>query len=385
MKVIYLDNNATTRVDDEVYEAMLPYFREYYGNPSSMHTFGSQVSSKINNAREQVADYLGASSSEIIFTSCGTESNNFAVRGLLNASPGKKHIITSQVEHPAILTLCKHLAKNGYEVTELSVDKVGRLDLEELKSSIRDNTALITIMYANNETGTIFPVDEIGKIANEKGVPYHCDAIQAAGKLPINLKNSPIDLLSISGHKLHAPKGIGVLYVKKGVRISPLLIGGHQERNKRAGTENVPYIIGLGRACQLAKEWIKAEQTTVKGLRNKLEEGILKAIPKVYVNGDKKNRLPNTSNLSFEYVEGESILLLLSQSGIAASSGSACTSGSLEPSHVLTAMGVPAVAAQGSVRLSLSKYNTEDDVDLVIEKMPPIIKRLRDMSPFTNK
>ena len=385
MKTVYMDNNATTRVADEVFEAMVPYFREYYGNPSSMHTFGSQVANKINTAREQAADCFGVSSSEIIFTSCGTESNNTAVRGVLNSNPKKKHIVTTKVEHPAILTLCKHLAKNGYEVTELSVDKDGRLDLEELKNSIRDDTALVTIMYANNETGVLFPIEEIGKIAKEKGTLFHCDAIQAIGKIPVSLENSTMDLLSVSGHKLHAPKGIGMLYIKKGVRLSPLLLGGHQERNKRAGTENVPYIIGLGTACQQIKGNTKEEQTKVNSLRDKLEAGISDTVPQVRLNGVKSDRLPNTSNISFEHVEGESILLLMSQAGIAASSGSACTSGSLEPSHVLTAMGVPSATAQGSVRFSLSKYNTEEEVKYVIEKIPPIIERLREISPFWNK
>ncbi len=380
-----MDNNATTKVADEVFEAMVPYFREYYGNPSSMHTFGSQVANKINTAREQAANSLGVSPSEIIFTSCGTESNNTAVRGVLNSNPEKKHIVTTQVEHPAILALCKHLAKKGYEVTELRVDKDGGLDLDELKNSIRDDTALVTIMYANNETGVLFPIEEIGKIVKEKGALFHCDAIQAIGKIPVSLKNSTIDLLSVSGHKLHAPKGIGMLYIKKGVRLSPLLLGGHQERNKRAGTENVPYIIGIGTACEQISENIVEEQTRVKALRDKLEAGILDAVPQILLNGVKNERLPNTSNISFEHVEGESILLLMSQVGIAASSGSACTSGSLEPSHVLTAMGVPSVTAQGSVRFSLSKYNTDEDVKYAIEKIPPIIQRLREMSPFWNK
>lgn len=383
MKVTYMDNNATTRVADEVFDAMVPFFKEYYGNPSSMHTFGSRVANKVSAAREQVADCLGASPSEIIFTSCGTESNNTAVKGVINANRDKKHIITSRVEHPAILNLCKSLARQGYEVTELGVDGNGILDPAELEDAIRDDTALVTIMLANNETGVIFPVEEIGRIVKERGATFHCDAVQAVGKVPLDMDNSHIDLLSVSGHKLHAPKGIGVLYVRKGVRISPLLIGGHQERGKRAGTENVPYIVGIGKACLLAKEQVSSEQTQVRELRDKLENGIIEAVPNVFLNGDKERRLPNTCNLSFEHVEGESILLLLSQAGIAASSGSACTSGALEPSHVLTAMGVNSVTAQGSVRFSLSKYNTEEDVNHVIEKIPPIIERLREMSPFT--
>lgn len=384
-KVVYLDNNATTKVAEEVFEAMSPYFGEYYGNPSSLHTFGSQVSNKINTGREQVAALIGADPSEIIFTSCGTESNNFAIRGVLEANPGKKHIVTTRVEHPAILNLCKYLARRGYEITELEVDKDGMLDIDGLKNSIKEETAIVSIMYANNETGVIFPVEEIGQIVKEKGAIFHCDAVQAVGKLPINLSKSTIDLLSISGHKLHAPKGIGVLYVRKGVRINPILIGGHQERNRRAGTENVPYIIGLGKACQLANGWIEEEQTRVRCLRDKLEDGILKTVPDVRLNGHKVYRLPNTCNLSFEYIEGEGILLLLSEAGIAASSGSACTSGSLEPSHVLTAMGIPPATAQGSVRFSLGRYNTEEDVGYVIEKIPSIIKKLRDISPFARK
>ena len=384
MKTVYMDNNATTMVADEVFNAMIPYFKDYYGNPSSMHTFGSQIANKINIAREEVSDFLGVSNSEIIFTSCGTESNNTAVCGILNSNKDKKHIITTKVEHPAILNLSKHLAKNGYEVTELNVDKDGRLDLEELKCSIREDTALVTIMYANNETGVIFPIEEIGKIVKEKGAIFHCDAVQAVGKVDFNLSNSNIDLLSISGHKLHAPKGVGVLFVRKGIRIKPLLIGGHQESNKRAGTENVPYIVGIGKACQLAKNSVDIQQNCTKNLRDLLEKGISENVSNVMINGQNSDRLPNTSNISFEYVEGESILLLLSQAGVAASSGSACTSGSLEPSHVLTAMGVPAATAQGSVRFSLSKYSTEDDVNYVIEKIPPIIKRLREISPFCN-
>ncbi len=382
MKTVYFDNNATTRVADEVFDAMVPFFRELYGNPSSMHTFGSQVATKLNAAREQVADCIGAKPEEIVFTSCGTESNNTAVQGTLKAQKDKKHIITTKVEHPAILNLCKHLAKRGYDVTELSVDASGMIDIAELESSIRDDTALITVMFANNETGVLFPVEEVGRVAKEKGVAFHCDAIQAIGKVPINLAESSIDLLSISGHKLHAPKGVGVLYIRKGVRLSPLLLGGHQERGRRAGTENVPYIIGMGKACELAKGMINEEQTSVRSLRDRLEEGVLKNVEKVKLNGHKEKRLPNTSNLSFEYIEGESILLLLSQAGIAASSGSACTSGSLEPSHVLSAMGVDAITAQGSLRFSLSKYNKEDEVDYLIEKIPPIVEKLRKMSPF---
>ncbi|ODS31097.1 MAG: iron sulfur (Fe-S) cofactor synthesis protein NifS [Candidatus Scalindua rubra] len=381
MKLVYVDNNATTRVDDEVLEEMLPYFKEYYGNPSSIHTFGRQVAGKIDTARERVANLLGADTTEIVFTSCGTESNNNAIHCSLEANPKKRHVITTKVEHPAILNVCRYFAKQGYEVTELGVDKDGMLDLDELRNSIKDNTAIVSIMYANNETGVIFPIEEIGKIVKEKGVLFHCDAVQVIGKAPINLKNSYIDLLSLSGHKLHAPKGIGVLFIRKGVRIDPLIIGGHQEDSRRSGTENVPYIIGLGKACELAKKFLKEEQTKVKSLRDKLEEGTKDKILNVKINGENSDRLPNTSNVSFEYIEGEAALLLLDMAGIATSSGSACTTGSAEPSHVLQAMGVPPAKSRGTIRFSLSRYNTNDEINYILEKLPPIIKRLQDLSP----
>ncbi len=381
MKLVYVDNNATTRVNDEVLEEMLPYFKEYYGNPSSLHTFGRQVAGKIDIARERVANLLGADTSEIVFTSCGTESNNNAIHCSLEANPKKRHVVTTKVEHPAVLNVCRYFGKQGYEVTELSVDEDGMLDLDELRDSIKDNTAIVSIMYANNETGVIFPIEEIGKIVKEKGVLFHCDAVQAVGKIPINLRNSYIDLLSLSGHKLHAPKGIGALYIRKGVRIDPLIIGGHQEDNRRSGTENVSYIIGLGKACELAKEFIKEEQMCVKDLRDKLEKGIKDKISHVKINGENTTRLPNTSNISFEYIEGEATLLLLDMAGIAASSGSACTTGSAEPSHVLQAMGVPPSQSRGAIRFSFSRYNTYDDINYILEKLPPIVKRLRDLSP----
>lgn len=384
MKTVYVDNNATTQVASEVLEVMLPYFSEFYGNPSSMHFFGGQVGRKVNEAREQVADFLGADPSEIVFTSCGTESDNAAVFGTLDSYPEKRHFITSRVEHPAINNVTAHLIRKGYRVTELSVDREGRLDLDELKESMTEGTTLVSIMYANNETGVIFPVEEIGEIVKSKGIPFHTDAVQAAGKIPIHLKKSTIDMLSISGHKLHAPKGIGVLYIRKGTKFSPFMIGGHQEKGRRGGTENVPYIIGLGKACELAKNHLNEENTKVRALRDYLEKKILEKIPNTLVNGDSVNRLPNTVSVSFEYVEGESILLLLSDLGICASSGSACTSGSLEPSHVLRAMGVPFTAAHGSIRFSLSIYNTKEEMDYIIEHLPPIIQRLRDISPFWN-
>ena len=382
MKTVYVDNNATTKVAPEVLEEMMPYFSEFYGNPSSMHFFGGQVQKKVNEAREKVADFLGAEPSEIVFTSCGTESDNAAILGTLDSYPEKRHLITTRVEHPAVGNVCTYLGRKGYRVTELAVDREGRLDLDELRESITDQTAVVTVMYANNETGVIFPVEEIGEIVKAKGIPFHTDAVQAAGKIPLHMKTSAIDMLSSSGHKLHAPKGIGVLYIRKGTKFSPFLIGGHQEKGRRGGTENVPYIIGLGKACELAKKHLDDENTRVKALRDYLEQKLLEKIPNTLVNGDRQNKLPNTVSVSFEYVEGESILLLLSDLGICASSGSACTSGSLEPSHVLRAMGVPFTAAHGSIRFSLSIYNTKEEMDYIIENIPPIIQRLRNISPF---
>jgi cysteine desulfurase len=382
VRTVYVDNNATTKVAPEVLEEMLPYFSEYYGNPSSMHFFGGQVQKKVDEARAKVADFLGAEPSEIVFTSCGTESDNAAILGTLDSFPEKRHLITTRVEHPAVGNVSTYLGRKGYRVTELSVDREGRLDLDELRESLTDETALITIMYANNETGVVFPIEEIGEIVKARGIPFHTDAVQAAGKIPLNMKKSKVDMLSISGHKLHAPKGIGVLYIRKGTRFSPFMIGGHQEKGRRGGTENVPYIIGLGKACELAKKDLDEENTRVKALRDYLEAKLLEKIPNTLVNGDRVHRLPNTVSVSFEYVEGESILLLLSDLGICASSGSACTSGSLEPSHVLRAMGVPFTAAHGSIRFSLSIYNTKEEMDYIIEHLPPIIQRLRDISPF---
>ena len=382
MSVIYLDNNATTKVAPEVLEAMLPYFSDLYGNPSSMHSFGGQVAQKIREAREQVAALIGALPDEIIFTSCGTESDNAAIRSALMTRPDKKHIITSRVEHPAIRALCAHLATQGYRVTELSVDKNGLLDLENLEKSLTPDTAIVSLMWGNNETGVIFPVQEAAHMAQERGILFHTDAVQTTGKIPINMKKNAIDMLSISGHKLHAPKGIGILYIRRGTKFSPFLIGGHQERERRGGTENTPSIIGLGKACELAAKNMEKENTYVRRLRDKLEKQLLAKIPQSRVNGDTANRLPNTTNISFEYVEGEAILLLMNEHGICASSGSACTSGSLQPSHVLRAMGVPFTMAHGSIRFSLSIYNTEKEIDFVIDKMPAIIERLRGMSPY---
>ena len=382
MKTVYVDNNATTRVAPEVLEAMLPYFSEYYGNPSSMHFFGGQVQKKVDEAREKVADFLGAEPSEIVFTSCGTESDNAAILGTLDSYPEKRHLISTRVEHPAVGNVSTYLGRKGYRITELSVDREGRLDLDELRESLTDQTTLVTVMYANNETGVVFPIEEIGEIVKARGISFHSDAVQAGGKIPLNMKKSGLDMLSLSGHKLHAPKGIGVLYIRKGTKFAPFLIGGHQEKGRRGGTENVPYIIGLGKACELAKKHLAEENTKVKALRDYLETKLLEKIPNTLVNGDRVHRLPNTLSVSFEYVEGESILLLLSDLGICASSGSACTSGSLEPSHVLRAMGVPFTAAHGSIRFSLSIYNTKEEMDYIVEHLPPIIQRLRDISPF---
>ena len=382
MTTIYFDNNATTKVAEEVLDEMKPLFCKLYGNPSSMHTFGGQIGRKIRQARERVANLLGCDPSEIIFTSCGTESDNAAINGTLAAAPNRRKIITTRVEHPAVLAVCRDLENHGYTVVELGVDKDGRLDLAELEDEIDDDTALVTIMYANNETGVMFPIDKIAELVAEKGVVLHTDAVQAVGKIPLNLAKSDIDLLSLSGHKLHGPKGVGVVYVKKGTRISPFMLGGHQEAGRRAGTENVPGIVGLGKACELAATNIEQENNKVKDLRDKLENAILKKCPDSRLNGDKENRLPNTTNISFEYIEGEAILLMLDKYGICASSGSACTSGSLEPSHVLRAMGVPFTAAHGSIRFSLSRYNTEEEVDYTIDKVPGIINRLRELSPF---
>jgi len=385
MKTIYFDNNATTQVAEEVLEEIQPLFCKLYGNPSSMHTFGGQMGRRIGQAREQVAGLLGCDPSEIVFTSGGTESDNTAIKGALAALPHKRKIITSRIEHPAVLTVCRELENRGYTVVELPVNKEGQLDIEQLAKQLDDDTALVTIMYANNETGVIFPIEKISRLVADKGVVFHTDAVQAVGKIPLNLSKSNIDLLSLSGHKLHGPKGVGILYVRKGTRLSPYMLGGHQEAGRRAGTENVPGIVGIGKACELAAKNFEQENSKVKNLRDRLEGSILEKCPDARLNGDKENRLPNTTNISFEYIEGEAILLMLDKYGICASSGSACTSGSLEPSHVLRAMGVPFTAAHGSIRFSLSRYNTEEEVDYTIEKMPPIVNQLRKLSPFVAK
>jgi cysteine desulfurase len=378
---IYFDNNATTRLLPQVFEAMAPFLTEFYGNPSSIHRFGSQVAQKIGEARAQVAALIGAADPiEIIFTSCGTEGDNAAVRGLLEARPGKRHIVTTQVEHPAILGLCQHLEKRGYRVTWLGVNREGMLDLGELQESLTDDTALVTVMAANNETGVVFPVEKIGQIVKAKGIPLHVDAVQAAGKIPLKVKDSPVDLLTISGHKFHAPKGIGALYVRRGVVFPPFIIGGHQEKNRRAGTENVAGIVGMGVAAEAARKALAEDSERIGALRDRLEEALLQSCPDCRVNGRASERLPNTSNISFRYLEGESILVLLDQFEICASTGSACTAGSSEPSHVLRAMGVAPDWLQGAVRFSLSRFNTDQEVHYVNEKVPLIVQRLQGFS-----
>jgi cysteine desulfurase len=382
MNTIYFDNNATTPLSPEVLDEMLPYLKEFYGNPSSMHTFGGQLHRKVEEARVKVAQLIGAEPEEIIFTSCGTESDNTAIMSAIESSPSKRHIITTRVEHPAVLNFFKHLARKGFRATFLPVNNDGQLNIDDLLKAIDEDTALVSIMYANNETGVTFPVNEIAEILKERQIVFHTDAVQALGKIPVNTKKLSIDMLSLSGHKLHAPKGVGALYVRRGTRFHPYIIGGHQELGRRAGTENVASIIGLGKACELAGKDLDNEVNYLKGLRNKLENALLKSCPDVRINGDINNRLPNTTNLSFEYVEGEAILLRLNEYGICASSGSACSSGSLEPSHVLRAMGVPFTAIHGSIRFSLSRYNTEEEIGRVTGIMPGIIKELRQLSPF---
>jgi cysteine desulfurase len=362
---------------------MIPYFLEQYGNPSSIHKFADGVARGLKHARQQVQALIGCEhDSEIIFTSCGTESNSTAILSAIKAQPNKKEIITTMVEHPAILNVCDHLEKEGYTIHRMPVDKAGRLNLEAYKRLLSDQVALVSVMWANNETGTIFPVIEMAELANAAGVMFHTDAVQAVGKLPMMLQDTKIDMLSISGHKLHAPKGIGVLYLRRGTRYRPLLRGGHQERGRRAGTENSASIVGLGKACELALEYIEYENTVVKAMRDRLEQGITEQIPHCFVTGDMYNRLPNTTDIAFEYIEGESILMLLNKAGIAASSGSACTSGSLEPSHVMRAMDIPYTAAHGTIRFSFSRYNTMAEVEKVIEVMPSIVATLRKLSPY---
>jgi len=383
MKVIYVDNNATTMVAPEVLDAMMPYFSTNYGNPSSMHSFGGNVAGAIETARENVANLIGAAPEEIVFTSCGTESDGTAIRAAIESYPDKKHLVTSRVEHPAIKNLYESLSKKGYRTTFVPVDHSGRLDIDYLYDSLSDDTAIVSLMWGNNETGVIFPVEEISKEVKSRGILFHTDAVQAVGKIPIKVGETGVDMLSLSGHKFHSPKGIGALYIRKGTKFSAFMIGGHQEKGRRGGTENTASIIGLGKAAELASAHLAENgYERISRLRDRLEQTLLATVPNAMTNGDPANRLPNTTSVAFEYVEGEAILLMMNEYGICASSGSACTSGSLEPSHVLRAMGVPFTAAHGSIRFSLSRYNTEDEIDVILEKLPPIIERLRELSPF---
>jgi cysteine desulfurase len=382
MKTVYLDNNATTRVAPEVVEEMLPYFSEHYGNPSSMHSFGGNLGLKVREARARIANLLGAQPDEILLTSGGTESDATAIHAALAANPHKRHIVTTRVEHPAIKNLFEQYGKEGYRVSFIPVDREGRLDMQAFQDSLTDDTAVVSMMWANNETGVLFPIEDVAAELHERGILLHTDAVQAVGKVPIDLVRTPVDMLSLSSHKLHGPKGIGALYIRKGTKFKPLMLGGHQEQGRRAGTENVPGIIGLGKACALAEGNLADIGTRVRGLRDRLEKAMLEAVPQCMINGDRPNRLPNTASIAFEYVEGEAILLMMNEFGIAASSGSACTSGSLEPSHVLRALGIPFTAAHGSIRFSLSHFTTAEEIEFVIDKMPPIIERLRQMSPF---
>ena len=383
MQTVYFDNNATTRTADEVREAMLPFFGELYGNPSSMHAFGGGVSKHLSGARERVAEFLNCSPEEIIFTSCATEADNTAIRGAADWFGKDMKVITTAVEHPAVLQPARRLKAQGFNEVELPVNEIGQIDLDRLRAELKGTkNALVSVMWANNETGTIFPIREVAEIAKEYGATMHTDAVQIAGKERIDVQKVPVDTLAISGHKFHAPKGVGMLYVRKGTKIKPFMIGGHQENGRRAGTENVPYIVGLAKACEIATANLETEAKTVGAMRDRLEAGILATCPNVRVNGDRAHRLPNTLNVSFEYIEGEAIAYRLSDLGICISTGSACASGSLDPSHVIRAMGVPFIAVHGSVRFSLSRYNTMDEVDYVLEKLPPVIKTLRELSPF---
>ena len=382
-RVVYLDNNATTRVAPEVRDAMLPYFDERYGNPSSMHAFGGAIAADVAKAREEVAAFLNCEPDEVIFTSCASESDNSAIRGAAEYFGVGAKIITTAVEHPAVLQPCRRLKALGHEEVELPVDSLGRLDLDRLEAELKGTrNAIVSVMWANNETGVLFPVERVADLCRRYGAVFHTDAVQVAGKIPVDVRKVPVDMLSMSGHKFHAPKGVGIFYVRRGTKLKPFMLGGHQERSRRAGTENVPYIVGLAKACALASAGMADEAVKLARLRDRLEQGVLAACPNVRVNGDRANRLPNTLNVSFEYIEGEAIAYRLSDLGICISTGSACASGSLDPSHVIRAMGVPFIAVHGSVRFSLSRYNTDEDIDYVLEKLPPVIKELRELSPF---
>ena len=388
MSLIYLDNNATTKVDPQVLEAMLPYFKEEYANPSSVYEFAKRSNHAVREARAIIKDFYNAKDEkEIIFTSCGSESANTSIRGVLNMNKNKRHIITTKVEHPCVLNLYRALEKEGYKVDYIGVNSNGELDLAQLEEAVNEDTALVSVMYANNETGVVFPIKKISEIIKSKNpeTKFYVDAVQVPGKLAIDVQDLGVDLMGISGHKFHAPKGIGALYVNSKTLITPLIIGGHQERGKRAGTENVPYIVGMAKAAELAMDSLKYETTEIKRLRDKLEQNIVKNVFNARLNAGIINRVPNTTNIGFEYIEGELILLHLSDLGICASSGSACTSGSLEPSHVLRAMNVPFTAVHGSIRFSLSRFTTEKEIDYVCEKMPEIIEKLVRISPFQDE
>jgi len=378
-----MDHSATTPVHPDVLDAMLPYYKEFFGNASSVHSFGRDARKGMEEAREKIAEFIGAQTREIIFTSGGTESDNFAIEGAVYENIKKgKHIITSMIEHHAVLNTCKHLETHGFEVSYLTVDKYGVIDLNELKNIIRDDTSLITIMYSNNEVGTIEPLQEVGKIAKERGIIFHTDAVQSVGKIPVNVDDLGVDLLTMSAHKIYGPKGVGALYIRRGTKVEPLIRGGHHERNRRAGTENVPSIVGFGKAVEVAQSDMEEEGKRLWNLTEKLKDGLQEKLEDVYVNSHPINRLPGVINISFDYIEGESIILNLDMKGVAVSTGSACTSGSLEPSHVLTALGVCAATAQGAIRFSLGRSNTEEDIDFLIDEIPPIIIRLRSMSPL---
>jgi cysteine desulfurase len=381
-KIYYFDNNATTKIAPEVVEAMLPFLSEQYGNPSSAYQFGKFAGEHVKTAREKVAAMINADPREVIFTSCGTESNNSAIHSALITNPGKRHVLTTAVEHSANIKFCEFLEKRGFEVTFMPVESDGAIDVHLLEKSIRPDTAIVSVMWANNETGVVFPIEEIAAICRSKGVLFHTDAVQTPGKLKIDVADTGVDFLSLSAHKLHAPKGIGILYVKRRTKYQPYVMGGGQEQGRRGGTENVASMVAFGRAAEMAMASLNDENTRVRALRDRMEKGILSKIPDSVRNGDPTSRLPNTSNIAFDFVEAESVLLLLDQAGICASSGSACTTGSLDPSHVLVAMGLTPARARASIRFSLGIYNTDAEVDYLLEQLPPIIAKLRAVSPL---
>jgi cysteine desulfurase len=378
--MIYFDNNATTQVDPEVLQQMLPFLQDQYGNPSSVYSFGKRAAKAVNIAREQIADLLRCEPSEIVFTSCGTESDNSAIQSALLIDPDRKHLVTSRVEHSAVVKHAEALARRGYEVTWLDVDSEGLIDLDELERAIRDDTAIVSLMWANNETGVLFPIEEAAEICRSKETVFHTDAVQAIGKIDIDLRRIPINFLSLSGHKLHAPKGVGALYINRKTRFNPYIIGGGQENKKRGGTENTASIVGLGKAAEIASAALRDENTRVKALRDRFEQGILGAVPSVQVNGHRSRRLPNTSNLAIEGIDSEGMLMLLDQKGLCCSAGSACTAGSLEPSHVLRAMGYSTDRARGSLRFSFGRFNSEAEIDQALRIIPNAVEKLRSMN-----